>query len=74
VDVRLVRPSRREEADEEGLEAAVVLDDERRVGEVVEEEPREQRAQVAFAPPLVHDRDRGLVVGRPRRPDLHRGR
>src|SRR5439155_10683486 len=64
VDVRLVAEGLREEAAEEADHLAVLLRDEARVAEVLEEEAREHRPHSPAAPPRVEMwRDTRVVAG-----------
>src|SRR5207245_2380793 len=72
VDVRLVRKALREEAVEEAHQLAVLLRDEARLPEMLEEEPREERAHRASVPPVVDERGDPVVIRRLRIPDCQR--
>ena len=64
VDICLLPPGRREEADEKARQLPVALGDERRVSEVHEEEPREHLGHPPPSPPLVENGDHARVIGR----------
>ena len=66
VDVAQVRVRLRHEADEEcdGSRVAISVHDERKRGEMLEEEARQQVAHLAAAPPVIDLTDQDVVVRR----------
>ncbi len=72
VDVRLVLVRLRPEAAEKAGDLTVVLQHERRVAEVDEEELRQHRRHRAAAPPLIDDADHGAVIRGLGVADVHR--
>jgi nucleoside-diphosphate-sugar epimerase len=72
MDVRLVGVRLRPEAAEKGRYLTLVVQHERRVAEMDEEELRQHRRHRPAAPPLIDDTDHGAVVGRLGMTDVHR--